>query len=170
MKTLAPFRSIAFAVLFLGHPQFLIAQKEIRHETNFKRPSIENVINSREFIFKPWYAIPIKGKSRAVSSHYEMIVTPDSVFCDLPYYGRIYSPGLTASKCLRFRSAHYSYQSKPGKNGEWDVTIKPKGTEDVSQLLLSVTGNGHASMHATFSLMDAITFKGTLYPEHTTAR
>lgn len=126
-----------------------------------KAVAIKSAIESRSYIFKPQFVTPLGGRSRIVTSEYDMWVSKDSVKTYLPYFGRAYTAPIGGSGGgIMITSTEFDYSIKENKNGGWNILIKPKDTKDVRQLFLNVGHEGNASLHVTSNNRQAITFSG----------
>src|SRR3981081_4677218 len=76
----------------------LIHLNIINAQDGKQETSIQNLLDSRQFVFKAETAIPLRGGTRYLTSDYDMKVSKDSVVADLPFFGRAYSPPIDPSK------------------------------------------------------------------------
>lgn len=104
------------------------------------------------------------GRINLSGSQYDLTVTPDSVIAYLPYYGRSYSGNPSATDGgIKFKSKKFSYTSTKNKKGNYSIRIK---TNDLSaenyDLTLNISTNGYASLMASSTNKQPITFDGYL--------
>jgi hypothetical protein len=126
-----------------------------------KKAEIKNIIEARNFVFKAQTALPTAGSARQLTSDFDLRVSKDTIFSDLPYFGRAYTPPLNPSEGpLRFISTDFQYMVSNKKKGGWDITITPKDLQDPRQLTLSVFENGSASVMVTSFNRQPISFNG----------
>gem|GEM_PF-17045 len=124
--------------------------------------TVKRLVDSRRFIFVAQTMFPMAGPSRNITSDYDMQITPDSVTTYLPYFGRAYAPILPGEGGINFTSSKFSYETRPGKKGGWDIEIQPRDTKDVRQLNLHVNKNGYATLQVTSGNRQAISYYGYL--------
>jgi len=122
----------------------------------------ENVEN-RNYRFVAQTALPLQGRVRQLTTEYTLKVTKDTIIADLPYFGRAYSAPIGATNGgIQFTSTNFDYTSTEKKKGGWDISIKPKDTQDVRELSLSISQNGYASLQVISNNRQTISFNGYL--------
>jgi hypothetical protein len=146
-----------FAAFFVA-TLALFAQKKLSP----KQVEIKNCIDSQQYIFRAQQAIPMSGQTRNLTTEYDMQVTPDSITTFLPYFGRAYNAPLnpTDGGGIKIKTKNFDYAVKVRKNGGWEITIKPKETQDVQQMYLTVSVNGYATLQITSVNRQPISFYG----------
>ncbi|HUZ61808.1 MAG TPA: DUF4251 domain-containing protein [Hanamia sp.] len=157
--------SVALMLLF-GVAVTVKAQNKISVKKELRSASIPEMISAHEFIFKSYTAIPTKGKPRHLAGRYDINIKKNYLISDLPYFGRVYAPSPYPIKAsLDFKSSLFTYLVKLGKNGRWEVTIKPEDNREIQQLFFTIFDDGFATLKASFYTRDAITFHGYIEPE-----
>jgi len=108
---------------------------------------------------------PLRGRSRTLTSEYDVKINNDSLVSYLPYFGRAYQAPMDPSQGgIQFTSTSFSYEvNANGKNG-WDVIIKPKDYQDVQQLSFTIFDNGSATLNVVSTQKDPISFNGNVEP------
>lgn len=133
-----------------------------------KTAAVKSLVESRNYMFRAVTAVPLRGIARNLTSEYDLTISPASIVCDLPYFGRAYTAdfGAGANKSpMSFTTKNYDYTVTPQKKGGWDVTIKPKDLNgDVRQMILSIGQDGYASLQVFSSNRDAISYNGSILP------
>jgi hypothetical protein len=133
-----------------------------------KTAAIKTLIESRNYMFKAVTAVPLRGGARHLTSEYDITVSPASLTCDLPYFGRAYTADFGAGagqSPMSFTAKNYDYTMTPQKKGGWNVTIKPKDVNTgVQQMALSIGQDGYATVQVISSNRDAITYNGSILP------
>lgn len=131
------------------------------HAQADKETVIKNLIDSQSYVFKAQSAMPMSGRTRQLTSDYDVKVTKDEVVSYLPYYGRAYTAPIDPSQGgIQFTSKSFDYTATPRKKGGWDILIKPKDYRDVQQFFLSVSQSGYATLQVTSTSRQAISFNG----------
>jgi len=159
MKTLRNITAVstAFLLLFLVQGCSTLAQSS----KNDKKDTVKSMIDSKSYVFKADYVIPMRGTSRSLTSDYDLVVSRDTITAYLPFFGRAYSAPIDPTQGgIKFTSTDFDYQSKEKKKGGWQVTIEPKDANDVRQLMLEISDNGYASLRITSNNREAISFNG----------
>jgi hypothetical protein len=141
----------------MGDVQLVTAQKS----TPAKEAVIKNLVNSQQYVFYAQSALPMSGRQRFLTSEYTLYVSKDTVISDLPYFGRAYSAPINlAGGGINFTSTSFDYQLKARKKGGWDITIKPKDTPEVQQLMMTIFENGTTSLRVSSNNRQPISFNG----------
>ena len=103
----------------------------------------------------------MSGRTRQLTSDYDVKVTKAQVVSYLPYFGRAYSAPIDPSQGgIQFTSKDFDYTTTPRKKGGWDIQLKPKDYRDVQQMSLSITEDGYASLQVTSTNRQLISFTG----------
>ncbi|MBO9151709.1 DUF4251 domain-containing protein [Chitinophaga sp. GCM10012297] len=125
---------------------------------------IKQLIESRNYVFQVQAVLPMSGRTRQVTGdNYDVTVSKDTINSFLPYFGRAYSAPINPSQGgIQFISQQFEYDEKPGRNGGWDIVIKPKDVQDVQQFSLSVSDNGYASLQVTSTNRQPISYNGVI--------
>jgi hypothetical protein len=123
--------------------------------------AIQQIENSRDYIFKAESVSPLSGRNMPLSPGYDLQVTPKAVIAMLPYFGRGYAvPTDPAQGGIRFTSKRFQYSSEKNAKGELDVLIIPGDVNDVQQLRIHITSGVQATLSVTSRDRQAITFYG----------
>lgn len=147
---------ILFSFLFSTNA---IAQNKKQDEQP-KGEKVKEMVNAHDFIFSATTALPMTGKTRILTSAYDLEVSKDSIISFLPYFGRAYSAPLDPSKGgIKFTSTQFEYKEENKKDG-WDISIKPKDVSEVQQLYLHISSEGYATLQVISTQRQPISFYG----------
>lgn len=115
---------------------------------NDDEATIENTINSKHYSFKASTATPLSGGLIQLSgSNYDLVVSPKTIQCNLPFFGRAYSaPYGSSDGGIKFASTDFEYSVKKKSKRGWSILIKPNDNSDVRLLTLNVSKSGYASL------------------------
>jgi Domain of unknown function (DUF4251) len=128
-----------------------------------KAAAIKNLVDSQNYVFKAQTALPQSGRSRVLTTDYDLKVTKAAVISYLPYYGRAYQAPMDPTQGgIQFTSKDFSYTVTPGKKGGWNVQIKPNDYKDVQQMTLSISSAGYATLQVISQNRQAISFNGEI--------
>ena len=130
-----------------------------------KAAAIKALVESRNYVFKPQTALPLRGHTRQLNYDYQLAVSTKSIVSYLPYYGRAYAPvPIDPTKSpMDFTSQSFDYTLTPRGKGGWDVTIKPKDLKEyIQQLYMTITTDGYASLRIISTNRDAISYYGSI--------
>ena len=126
-----------------------------------KVTAVKNMVESQNFVFKAQTVQPTNGRTRQLTSEYDLKVLKDSIIAYLPYFGRAYSPPVNPSEGgIQFTSTEFEYKKTNRKKGGWDIQIKPKAGKDVRQLDLTISENGSAYLVVSSNNRQSISFNG----------
>jgi hypothetical protein len=157
-KILLPAPLFLFLLVFVSQSTPLYAQTDKAAD---KAAGIKNLIDSQNYVFKAQSAMPMSGRTRQLTSDYDVKVTKSQVVSYLPYYGRAYTAPMDPTQGgIQFTSKDFDYTVNPRKKGGWDIQIKPKDYRDVQQFSLSVTESGYATLQVTSTNRQSISFNG----------
>lgn len=162
MKTKKIRSFITFSVLGLLVCFFLVQCTTTKKIEKLTSGDIKSMIDSSRFVFHAERVNPLRGRTRYLTSSYDVTVKKDSVESYLPYFGRAYQAPMDPSKGgIQFTSTDFSYIVNSGsKDGQWDVVIKPKDNNEVQEMRFNIFGNGTASLNVISTHKDAISFTG----------
>jgi hypothetical protein len=125
------------------------------------KSTVKSSVESKQFIFHAQTAQPTSGRSRQLTSEYDLRIFPDSLVADLPFYGRAYSvPYGSGDGGFQFTSTKFEYTATPGKKSGWDITIKPKDVSDFREFSLSLSDDGYGTLQALSNNRQPISFRG----------
>jgi hypothetical protein len=126
-----------------------------------KKTEIKDLVDARSYVFKAQTMLPMGGRSRQLTSDYDVKVAKDSIVSYLPYFGRAYTAPLDPSKGgIQFKSKDFEYTATNKRKGGWDIVIKPKDAEDVRQMSLSISEDGYGSLQVLSNNRQPIIFNG----------
>lgn len=126
---------------------------------------VRQKVEAKRYTFVAQTAIPMRGRTVQLTSLYDLKITGDSVIAGLPYYGRAYSAPINPSdNGINFTSVSFDYKSTYRKK-RWEISIKPKDIQSVSEMNLIIYSNGRASLQVTSNNRQPISFNGVLSPK-----
>jgi hypothetical protein len=122
---------------------------------------VKTSVESKQFIFHAQTAMPTSGRSRQLTTEYDLRILPDSLVSNLPFYGKAYSvPYGSSEGGFQFTSTKFEYTATPGKKRGWDITIKPKDVTDFREFSLSLSDDGYGTLQAFSNNRQPISFRG----------
>jgi hypothetical protein len=127
---------------------------------------IKNMIDSRSYVFQAQSVQPMGGRTRQLTTDYEVEVNKESIVSYLPYFGKAYSPPVDPTKGgIEFTSKDFNYSAAAAEKDGWNILIKPKDVQDVQQLSLNVSSEGYATLHVMSTSRQPIQFSGIIVPK-----
>lgn len=158
-KKVSKLKSALFVCLLAGF--FVAGCSSSKHAAQLSSTDVKNMIDSSRFDFVAERMTPLRGRSRYLTSRYDLTVKKDILISFLPYFGRAQVAPMDPSKGpLSFTSKNFTYDVTQKKNDEWQVLIRPKDFSDVQQLIFNIFGNGTATLNVVSLNRDAISFTG----------
>ncbi|SEW46479.1 protein of unknown function [Chitinophaga sp. YR573] len=150
--------SVGLTLLIVLFSNVLHAQKK----DDLKKEIIEKAITARNYVFKAQTVMPSGAvPNRQLSYGYDLRVSQDTVVSYLPYFGRAYTAPMDPSKGgIQFTSTKFEYKETKRKKGGWDIMIKPQDTQDATQMTLTVSETGFASLQVISNNRQPISFSG----------
>jgi hypothetical protein len=125
--------------------------------------AIKQRVDDKRYGFLAQSVSPMSGGMRQLTSLYTLMVWPDTVICDLPYFGRVYQPSSYGSDDgIQFSSTNFEYTSKERKKGGWEIKIEPKDIRNAPQVFLSISPDGYAVVRVNSSDRQAISYNGRI--------
>jgi hypothetical protein len=121
-----------FLIMMLAGAGLLHAQEKSELTT-------QQMLETKNFIFKAQTVNPQRGRLRQLTSEYDVVVTNDTVIAFLPYFGRAYSAPINPSEGgIKFTSGKFGYSLAAGKKKSWTLKIKPDDIKDVQDLYFTI--------------------------------
>ena len=139
------------------------AQSKAEDKKAAKLTAIKNMVESQNYDFQAQQALPLGGRTRQLTTDYDLIVTKQTITSYLPYFGRAYSAPINpAEGGIRFTSKDFDYQLTPNKKDGWTAVIKPKDYRDVQSMTLSISSEGYTNLQVTSINRQPISFSGII--------
>jgi hypothetical protein len=149
--------ALLFVISFLLNEQLVMAQKS----DSAKVASTKKLVDSQHYIFYAESATPMSGRQRFLTPGNTVKISKDTVVCDLPYFGRVYTSSVnTTDGGIKFTSSSFNYTAEARKKGGWDVTIKTKDVTDTQTLTITIYENGKAYLQARSNNRQSISYNG----------
>jgi hypothetical protein len=158
-KNFGSFLKIAVILLILSVS--LVQCSSSKKSVSLTNADVSEMINNKSFTFVAEQVNPLRGRSRQLTSEYDVTLKNDSLVSYLPYFGRAYQAPMDPSKGgIQFTSTNFTYSANPNKKGSWIVNIIPKDYQAVQQMTFTIFENGNASLNVTSTSKDPISFNG----------
>jgi hypothetical protein len=157
-----------FALLLLLPFTATLAQSNAEDKKAAKQAAIKNMVEGQNYVFQAQQALPLGGRTRQLTTEYDLKVTKESITSYLPYFGRAYTAPIDPTKGgIQFTSKDFDYTLTPNKKDGWTAVIKPKDNRDVQQMTLNISSEGYTSLQVTSVNRQPISFSGIVVaPKH----
>jgi len=121
------------------------------------------LVESNAWQFDATQMNPTSGKSRTLTTSYNIVIKDGQLDSYLPYFGRAYRAdyGSTESPLI-FKSEISEYKVEPGKKNGWTITFKTSNKNDRLNYTLFVTESGSSTLNINSTDRQAISFHGNL--------
>ena len=124
--------------------------------------NVTNALNNRDYKIAIDRMYPMRGSSRHVSFGYSVEVRNDSLFSNLPYFGKVYQVPYGGGKGLNFNAPITHYQESQKKNGSRQIDIEVKNEEDTYDYHMTVFDNGSSSINVQAREREGISYSGEM--------
>ena len=106
---------------------------------------------------------PTSGKSRTLTTPYNIVVKDGQLDSYLPYFGRAYRAeyGSTESPLI-FKNEISDYKVEPAKKNGWTIKFKTSNKNDRLDYTLLVAESGSSTLNINSTDRQAISFHGNL--------
>lgn len=157
-------RSILTLVLFSGAFIACSPVQSQEKSQDMDESRISQLVSSRTFVFQAQTVFPMRGRNRQIAGDgYDVVVSRDTVNSFLPYFGRAFAAPMDPTKGgVQFVSKDFEYKEEAGKQGGWNITVKPNDVQDVQQLYFTISRDGYASLQVTSTNRQPISFNGII--------
>ena len=139
----------------------MLAGAGLLHAQEKSELTTQQMLETKNFIFKAQTVNPQRGRLRQLTSEYDVVVTNDTVIAFLPYFGRAYSAPINPSEGgIKFTSGKFGYSLAAGKKKSWTLKIKPDDIKDVQDLYFTIFDNKKATLLVNSLNRESILFNG----------
>lgn len=145
------------------------SKKDLKEEEKLqKQMQIETLVNSKDFVFKAKWALPMGAKQVDLSTNPNYIkFNPDEFDGYMPFFGTATSGiGLGADPTIKFKAKPEGYNIEKKKKN-YLIEGRVKGENDSYRLSLSVQFEGSASLSIISNNRGTISYQGEIFPSET---
>ncbi|HVM87707.1 MAG TPA: DUF4251 domain-containing protein [Puia sp.] len=157
MKKILRLSLITVIVIFSSHR--LIAQQADQKQ---QEEAVKALINAQQYTFVAQRAVPLSMPPRQLlNAVYLLKVSKDTVEAYLPYYGKTNAmPASVLDDGFSFKAGDFKYTLQERKKGGWNIKIALKDAKDVTELHLTITPSGYATLQVTSTDKEFISYNG----------
>ena len=161
-KTIQKYLAAMLFVLAVS-VQFTFAQESKQEKIEAQAAALKTLIESKDFVFAPQSVTPLSGRTRQLTSYYDLRISKDTITSNLPYFGRAYTaPIISDDAGISFTSTDFEYYETPGKRGGWVVLIKFKNQSQAREMNLTIFDNGRADLVVSSNSRQSVSFSGNI--------
>ena len=163
MKQEYKFQPLPFILLIFISVLALKCSSSKSSTNNYDKETVQKMVNNHSFIFVAERVDPLRGRSRVLTSSYDVRINQDSLVSYLPYFGRAYTAPIDPGKVgTQFTSTNFTFEIHEKKNNQWWISIVPKDVHSIQELVFTIFDNGNASLNITSTNRDQISYSGYL--------
>ena len=156
-------RRIMLLILFIAGTGIFTLQAQNREERKeLKEQTVKEKIESENYRIDINTAYPRRGRMIPLTSIYSVTIRNDSVFSQLPYFGRAYSIPYGGGQGLMFNAPIDQYTMSMGKRGAAKINSTAKSPEDQFKFRITIYSNGSSSIDVDMQNRESISFSGDL--------
>ena len=156
-------RRIMLLILFIAGTGIFTLQAQNREERKeLKEQTVKEKIESENYRIDINTAYPRRGRMIPLTSIYSVTIRNDSVFSQLPYFGRAYSIPYGGGQGLMFNAPIDQYTMSMGKRGAAKINFTAKSHEDQFRFRITIYSNGSSSIDVDMQNRESISFSGDL--------
>jgi len=139
------------------------SKKELRAEKKAKQiEEIKALVNSKTFVFDATTVNPMKGRTRNLTTDYDVKITKDSIYSYLPYFGVAYTASYGGiDSPMIFEKPFETYDMENTKNG-YNVTVSVKNGNDRLEFNFYISETGSTSLNVSSVNRQSISYNGNL--------
>jgi hypothetical protein len=124
---------------------------------------MRTIVESKNFIFRPDAILPSPATAQRLdlaTGRFSVTVSNGTLSADLPFIGEsVASTVGRDEQNIKFTTTDFSFDTNP-KSNHWDITIRPKNQQQVSDLVFNVSDNGTATLRVNSNTRQAVSFSG----------
>lgn len=156
-------RRIMLLILFIAGTGIFTLQAQNREERKeLKEQTVKEKIESENYRIDINTAYPRRGRMIPLTSIYSVTIRNDSVFSQLPYFGRAYSIPYGGGQGLMFNAPIDQYTMSMGKRRAAKINFTAKSPEDQFRFRITIYSNGSSSIDVDMQNRESISFSGDL--------
>ena len=156
-------RRIMLLILFIAGTGIFTLQAQNREERKeLKEQTVKEKIESENYRIDINTAYPRRGRMIPLTSIYSVTIRNDSVFSQLPYFGRAYSIPYGGGQGLMFNAPIDQYTMSMRKRGAAKINFTAKSPEDQFKFRITIYSNGSSSIDVDMQNRESISFSGDL--------
>lgn len=143
--------------LVCGALNTIKAQQSLQDDKASKADEVKGLIQSENYVFEATVD-PKKGNDSLKYHKYAVAISKDTLIANLPPYA--------SGDSIKFTCTNFKYEATKGKDGHWDISIKPNtAISNVKQLLINVAPTGRASLRVLSPGHNPLLFEGYIKQE-----
>lgn len=141
----------------------LFAQEDRLERRKAEIAASTQLFYSNEYVFQAETMQPSGYFSRRLDAGYSIIISKDSIICNLPFIGRAFQAPIGQTDIgIKFLSTQFRYTYKSRNKSGWIVTIVPQDNNEVRSITLTILDNCSTSVTIISNNRQSISFSGMI--------
>lgn len=129
--------------------------------------STAELLKAGNYIFKAQRVTAQNGFTKYLTSDYDLDVSQDTLTARLPYFGRAYQAPMDPSKGgIDFTSTDFEYSIHENHKKGWEIKMTPRDQKEITDLILSVSSSGYATLRVNSLHKQPISFYGKIVNDY----
>lgn len=158
-------RILFFCLVLLVSSVASIYAQNKEEKSRLQEQVLKEIVGSGKYEVVVNMAYPQEGRSIPLSLAYSVKVQNDSLFSQLPYYGRAYSVPYGGGNGLIFKAPIQDYNLTYGKKGDVQIKLSSRTNEDSYEYFITIYPNRTARVSVRMINRQSIGFGGELKVE-----
>ena len=122
----------------------------------------KTVLENKAFVFAATQMLPSGGRSRSLTSTYDVQIDNDTITCYLPYFGRAHTASYGSSDSpMDFKQPIEEYEFEKTKKG-YEIKFSVKNKTDRLNFSFQIADNGSSSLSLTSTNRSPISYIGNI--------
>jgi len=166
MKNLIIICALVFSVMAAGAQEPKKTRKEKRAEREAMLvEQTKKLVEANEWQFDANQMLPSRGKSRTLTTPYNVVLKNKEVDSYLPYFGVAYSADYGSSESpMIFKAPIEEYSVEKGKKDGYIIKFQAKNKNDLVQYTFTISSNGSTNLGVNSTNRQHISYYGDLVP------
>jgi hypothetical protein len=163
MKNLIIIGMLLFAFATVQAQEKKMSRKEKRAAREAKLvEDTKTALENKVFVFEATQMLPSGGRSKSLTSEYDVQIKNDTVVCYLPYFGRAHMASYGSSESpMDFTQPIEDYEFEKTKKG-YEIKFNVKNNSDRLNFIFQIADNGSSTLSVTSSNRSTISYTGNI--------
>lgn len=123
--------------------------------------AVKDKLKNKAFTFIAQSALPLSGRNLQLNGIYDLIIKNDSIYSNLPYFGRAFTAPMSPGDAGYIFSAPIkSYELINRNKKGYDIVIVPNDRNKGEKYMLTAFDNGSANLRISSTNRQPISFNG----------
>ena len=154
---------LSFVLVFFSIASFTIYAQDNKEAKDQSKPATFSLKDGNTYTFSANFMYPLRGRSRSLTPPYDLTFSKDTLAGSLPYVGEAYQASYgSRDGGVNLQTANFTYQETKNKKGNYVISYKVKGGQDVSDAVFTIYKDGTAELRMNFTQRQSISYRGNV--------